>query len=73
MRQIRQKVNIEQYRLVQGLMGSYDCVRRVIGSFLFPFPSLLIYRLWQSRRSAPKDGDNETAKADPRPGKHQCI
>jgi len=33
-RRIRRKVAIELYRSVVGRMGSYDCVRRVIVSFL---------------------------------------
>jgi hypothetical protein len=36
MRQIRRKVAIELYRSVVGLMGSYDCVRRMIVSFFVP-------------------------------------
>jgi len=40
-RRIRRKVAIQQYRSVVGLMGSYDCVRRMIVHSLFPFPSLL--------------------------------
>jgi hypothetical protein len=42
-RQIHRKVTIELYRSVVGLMGSYDCVRRMIVSFLvsLSFPFLL--------------------------------
>jgi len=40
---------------------------------LFAFPSLLLYWLWQPRRSAPNEGDNVTATRDPRPGKRQYI
>jgi hypothetical protein len=39
---IRRKVAIEQYRSVVGLMGSYDCVRRMIVSF---FVSLSFFSL----------------------------
>jgi len=40
---IRRKVTIELYRSVVGLMGSYDCVRRMIVSFFvsLSFPFLL--------------------------------
>jgi len=40
---IRRKVAIELYRSVVGLMGSYDCVRRMIVSFFvsLSFPFLL--------------------------------
>jgi hypothetical protein len=41
-RQIRRKVAIELYRSVVGLMGSYDCVRRMIVSF---FVSLSFFSL----------------------------
>jgi len=43
-RRIRRKVAIELYRSVVGLMGSYDCVRRVIVSFLvsLSFSSLIL-------------------------------
>jgi len=41
---IRRKVAFELYRSVVGLMGSYDCVRRVIVSFLvsLSFSSLIV-------------------------------
>jgi len=41
---IRRKVAIELYRSVVGLMGSYDCVRRMIVSFLVSlfFSSLIL-------------------------------
>jgi len=60
-RRIRRKVAIELYRLVVGLMSSYDCVHRMIVSFLFLYPYFLLYWLWQPRRSAPKERDNVTA------------
>jgi len=41
-RRIRRKVAIELYRSVVGLVGSYDCVRRMIVSF---FVSLSIFSL----------------------------
>ena len=57
-----------------GLMGSYDCVRRMIVSFLVSLSFVsLTYWLWQPRRSAPEEGDNVTATRDPKPGKRQCI
>jgi hypothetical protein len=42
-RWIHRKVDIELYRSVVGLMGSYDCIRRMIVSFLvsLSFPFLL--------------------------------
>ena len=73
MRQIRRKVAIELYRSLVGLMDSYDCVPRGIVSFIVHFPSVLLYCLWQPRRTAPKVGDNVTGTRDPRPGKRQCI
>ena len=44
MHRIHRKVAIELYRSVVGLMGSYDCVRRVIVSFLvsLSFSSLIL-------------------------------
>jgi len=55
-------------------MGSYDCVCRMIDSFFVSLSFVsLIYWLWQSRRSAPREGDNVTATRDPRPGKRHCI
>jgi len=74
-RWIGRKVAIELYRLVVGLMGSYDCVRRAVVCLLpfIPFPSFLLYWRWQPRRSAPKEGDNVTATRDLRQGKCQCI
>jgi hypothetical protein len=43
-RPIRQKVALELYRSVVGLMGSYDCVRRMIVSFFvsLSFLSLIL-------------------------------
>jgi hypothetical protein len=43
-RRICQQVAIELYRSVVGLMGSYDCVRRIIVSFLvsLSFSSLIL-------------------------------
>jgi len=68
MRQICRKVVIELYRSAVGLVGSYDCVRRMIVSFLVPFLLLLLYWLWQTRKSAHKEGDNVTVTRDPRLG-----
>jgi hypothetical protein len=44
LRQIRRKVAIQLYRSVLGLMGSYDCVRRMIVSFFvsLSFTSLVL-------------------------------
>jgi len=40
---------------------------------LFPFSSPLWYRLWQPRRSAPKEGDNVTAARDPGLGNGHSV
>jgi len=75
-RRIRRNVAIELYRSVVGLMSSYDCVHRMIVSFLFPFPSFLLYWPWQPRRSAPKERDNVTARSHvtcPGPGNPHSI
>jgi len=43
---------------------------------LFPFPSFLLYWLWQPRRSAPKERDNVTARLHvtcPGPGNGHSI
>ena len=43
---------------------------------LFPFPSFLLYWLWQPRRSAPKERDNVTARSHvtcPGPGNPHSI
>jgi len=75
-RRIRRKVAIELYRSVVGLMSSYDCVHRMIVSFLFPFHSFLLYWLLQPRRSAPKERDNVTARSHvtcPGPGNPHSI
>jgi len=76
MRWIRRKVAIGLYQSVVGLMGSYDCVRRMIVAFLFPFPFFRIYWLWQPRRSASKDRDDITARLHvtcPGPGNGHSI
>jgi len=75
-RHIRRKVVIELYRSLVRLMGSYDRVHRMIVSFLFLFPSILIYWLWQPRRSAPEERDNVTARSHvtcPGPGNPHSI
>jgi len=75
-RRIRRKVAIELYRSVVGLMGSYDCVRRMIVSFFVSLSSFLLYWLWQPRRSAPKERDNVTARLHvtcPGPGNTHSI
>jgi len=71
--QIRRKVAIELYPSLVGLIGLYDCLRRIIVSFLVLFPSLLLYWVWQPSRSASKVGDNVMATHHPRVGKCQCI
>ena len=48
-----------EYRSDVGVMGSYDCVRMVILSFVVSMSLVSpIYWLWQSSRSAPREGDN---------------
>jgi len=65
-RRIHRKVTIELYRSVVGLMGSYNCVRRMIVFILcFPFHSLSLIQFMQPRRSAPKERNNVKAARDP--------
>jgi len=77
MRQIRRVVAAELYRSVVGLIGLYDCVPRIIVSFLvsfsFAFLSFSLVRYMDPRRSAPKEGDNVTAAPDPGPGNGHSI
>ena len=61
-RHIPWKVAIELNHLVVFLMGSYDCIRRMIVSFFVPFPSFLLYWLWQPRGSALNKRDIVTAR-----------
>jgi len=75
-RLIRRKDAIQLNRSVVGLMSSYDCVHRMIVSFMFPFPSSFLYWLWQPRRSAPKERDNVMARSHvtcPGPGNPHFI
>jgi len=63
----------ELYRSVVGLMGSYDCVRRMIVSFFVSLSFSSLVRFMQPRRSAPKERDNVTAARDPGPGNGHSI
>jgi len=61
-RQMCQKVAIERYRSVVVPMRSYHCVRSMIVSIFVSLSFFLSYWLWQPRRSALKERDNETAR-----------
>jgi len=55
-------------------MALYQCICGVIVSFLVSlFFFSLIYWLWQSRRSVPREGDNLMATCDLNPGKCHYI
>jgi len=52
-RRIRQKVAIELYGSVVGLMGSYDSVCRMVVSFMVPFPLLFPCTVYAAQEVCP--------------------
>jgi len=61
---ICQKVAIELYQSVAGLMFSYQYVCGRNAQCFLPFPFLFSCTVMQPRRSIPKEGDNVTATRD---------